>query len=81
MSDHKPDTDQIDYDRLGKSVAEHLHAACPMGWTREDAETLREFAASLRSAKATAWTTLIGILVVGAIGLLVRGFLQWSKAQ
>ena len=69
----------IDYDKLGESVARHLHASCPLGWTVEDAETLREFAKSLRAAKAQALAVVIKVLLLGFIGSMATGFLLWAR--
>lgn len=70
---------EIDYDKLGESVARHLHASCPLGWTSEDAETLREFAKSLRAAKAQALAVVIKVLLLGFLGTAATGFLIWAR--
>lgn len=72
-----PDGTDIDYDRLGKAVAEHMHASCPLGWTVEDIETLRDFARSVRSAKERAWATVVTLLVTAIAGLVLAGI--WAK--
>lgn len=71
---------EIDYEKLGRSVAEHLRQRpCSLGMTQADGETLREFAASLRNAKATAIGVLVKILLLGAIGMMLAGF--WDKVR
>lgn len=65
---------EIDYQRLAAAIAEHIPApACPNGMTREDSDTLREFAHALRSARATAWATFIRVLVLGALATFAAG--------
>ena len=65
---------------IAREVVRELHGdKCPMGWTQEDAQALREFAQSLRAAKATAMTTLIGILIAGAVGMTLYGF--WARVR
>ena len=76
-------------ERLAAALSERAAAAaagpagpdCAVGLTREDAATLREFAASLRAAKTTAILTLIKVLLVGAIGLIVAGFWEWVRRK
>ena len=74
-------------ERLVAALSERAAAAgpagpdCAVGLTREDAATLREFAASLRAAKTTAILTLVKVLLVGAIGLIVAGFWDWVRRK
>ena len=56
-------------------------AHCKIGLTVEDAATLREFAASLRAAKATSWAVLIKVLILGALGMCAAGFWEWAKRK
>lgn len=67
----------IDYERLAAEIAAHMPVACPNGMTTEDCETLRDFAHALRSAKATAWATLIRVVVLGTLATLAAG--AWCK--
>lgn len=60
---------EVDYDKLGASVAKHMHHTCSIGLTPEDALTLRDFARSWRSAKHTALATVVTAVVLAVIGL------------
>ena len=74
-------------ERLASALSERAAAApipaahCKIGLTVEDAATLREFAASLRAAKATAWAVLIKVLILGALGMCAAGFWEWAKRK
>jgi TRAP-type C4-dicarboxylate transport system permease small subunit len=67
MTDH-------DRDELAEAIAARVHAAgCPLGWKREDADTLRQFADSLREFKRAVIATVVGAVCLGLIGLLCAG--------
>lgn len=77
----------MDHDELAEKVAakvaEKIHGGtCPMGWTPEDARTLSEFAQTLRAAKSTALTTLVGLLIAFLLYAMISGLpTAWLKHQ
>lgn len=66
----------IDYERLGREIAQHMHATCPMGWTAEDIQTLRQVCSVLRRGYATALYVLVTSLVGGVLTLLWKGLVS-----
>ena len=71
-----------DVERIAEAVArraaEHP-AKCPLGWDPADIETLRDFATWWRSTRSTAWTTFVGVVVIGVAGVLLAGVIVKLK--
>jgi len=73
---------EIDYDKLGKSVADNLRAApapCSIGLTKDDAVALHQFVERLQKIEDKAWGIVVSVLVLGIVALLGAGVLAKFK--
>jgi len=71
---------EIDYDKLGESVAKHLHTSCPLNLTADDAQHLHDFIDTYKQAKNRVITVVIGVLVLSCLCVFTKGLRAWILA-